>query len=143
MKPNTKVDWTKLDPLLGTMPDPVLAAKLGVSKQRVHQRRNFLGIAKCPYTPETLPKEVQNLLGARTDVALAARFNLPVHQIRACRTRLGLPAYRELHWGDIDRQLGTMPDGKLAKKVGMSPGAVYNRRKAKGIPACCPKGKKK
>jgi uncharacterized Zn-finger protein len=117
-----KIDWSLWQSLLGTMPDNVLAKKIGCPRMTVKNRRDRLGIPVfkkekeeeriCPFCKEVF------------------RVN---HKSQVfCSNKC---AASKIDWNIWKPLLGTMPDADLAKKIGCLGLAVYKKRKTLGVPA--------
>ena len=82
--------------LLGVLPDPVIAERLGVSKQRVHQKRISLGIPAVRTTHAAVWTEKRlTQLGTQPDDALAESWGFGGSTVRRKRWALGIPAFRK------------------------------------------------
>lgn len=88
--------WTgELLALLGTMPDAVLAARLGLHASAVFFARARRGIpAYKPRPPIELTPEQIAQLGTRSDAELARRWDLATSTVRKKRLSLGIPVHR-------------------------------------------------
>lgn len=122
---------------LGKMLDGKLAAKLGVSRQRVSQARIERGI------PRFIPLDVRAYdgeLGTVSDGAISRKHEIPLGTVSGRRVRLGIPAFRGFRWEDVDlREMAkTMTDGAIGKRFGVVLSAVRNARVRLGIPSSFP-----
>jgi hypothetical protein len=82
-----------------------------------------------------LPKTLVKKLGKVSDKSLSEDFGVPVHRIRAERTRRGIPAWQYIQWtAKKIAVLGSMPDEKAAKAVGVTNSAAFSKRVSLGIP---------
>ena len=96
-----------------------------------------------PGPPWTAAEE--QLLGTMKDKDVAARTGRTVSAVSGHRLVLGVPAFvqrsprmESFRWTPAkNRQLGTMPDGKLAAKLGCTLNMVLNQRRRLGIKAFC------
>lgn len=94
-RPGGVVNWTPdMDALLGTMPDEAVAARLGISKLTVSQRRARLGVPsyRSRHRDISWTPEMDALLGTVPDRELAERWGLARATVTARRRRLGIPA---------------------------------------------------
>ena len=73
--------------LLGTMPDPELADRLGVSRTPVKKKRAELGIAAYRAAFPEITSEIAAEFGAISDSALAKRLGVSPSFIRKARLR--------------------------------------------------------
>jgi hypothetical protein len=134
---STKFRWTKQeDRLLGTMSDRDLARQLGIPGHQVRHRRVQRGIPRFGRQGTirwTKPRLAQ--LGQVSDQELA----ISEACVQEKRRELGRPKGPDHRgvWTDprLLRHLGTMSDGQLARQLGLTPGAVRQKRVAMGIPA--------
>ncbi|MCC6873235.1 MAG: hypothetical protein IT378_02910, partial [Sandaracinaceae bacterium] len=84
----------------------------------------------------TLPAALVRRLGEVPDEVLAVRHQIPVGRITRERLRRGIPAYNRLAWNEAEvALLGTMSDAAVARLLGVTTNAVYQRRAALGIAA--------
>lgn len=83
--------------LVGTKPDTVLAAELGISNSRVGQVRQELGIPvyRQAHTKPS-PRPWHLLAGTMTDEELAASGNISKSMVCMYRKKMGIPSYRSL-----------------------------------------------
>ncbi len=129
--------------LLGTMSDPRLARKLGVSPQTVLSERKRRGIAsfrargpRVEWTQERI-----DLLGTDTDRNVAEILGIGRASVALKRAQLGIPASCAPRGGGVRFQwsptsealLGKMPDRAAAEHLGLSLTTVWVRRRALGI----------
>lgn len=119
--------------LFGHHSDERIAQITGRSVQAVQHCRNEKNIP--PYMPKARPwtQAELEMLGTKSDKAVSAAINRSLNAVRNKRTLLGRPPVldgRYHRWTpEEDKQLGTMPDTVLAKKLGVSQEAVWCRRK--------------
>jgi len=143
-------EWNNLDkdpnvaPLLGTMPDPQLAEKLGIKEHRIRQARNKLGIPAFyeemyiygEWTPENLAK-----LGKMSDNALAKLMGISSSSVSKKRQSLEIAPLGikkktgnlGVDWDQWKHLLGTMRDSELAEKIGVTLRMVCHARNKCGI----------
>lgn len=147
--PAKEVEWTPaMDALLGTMPDPDLAAKMGCALTKVRTRRYQLGVSgyrqiitPAPTSEFEWTPAMVSLLGTMSDRALAEKIGCAVTTVRDRRHLAGIPDYRRrntfesrFEWTPtMDALLGTMSDTDLAAKLGCSVNAVNTRRYLLGV----------
>jgi len=129
-----------MDALLGTMPDKVAAAQLGISRSAAKGRRYGLGIppwqSSSPRGRWTL--EVDTLLGTDTDRAVGERVGISTTSITWRRRQLGVPSFgptgRPIKWTpELDALLGELTDREVGDELVISNQAVRNRRHELGI----------
>jgi hypothetical protein len=144
--------WSKkLLKLLGTMPDMVLARRMGVHLTTVSEERRR---RRIPAFRERLPpiqwtSEMINQLGTDFDWAIGERIGLPTHCVRRKRQLLGITAYGEsfsrksynaFRWTEQRISLlGKEPDTQVARHLRVLAGTVWRKRVQLGIPAFEPK----
>jgi hypothetical protein len=139
------VRWTKraLD-LLGTVPDRVIAERLGCSASVVCLKRQEQGIAPGGFQgrpPVAWTPEMDARLGTAPDRVLAEEWGLSFATVFGRRRSLGVPAGRR--WAEprvpftpeMDELLGSLPDNVLAAEWGTTGATVGKRRKQLGVPA--------
>lgn len=126
------IDWDAQP--LGELFDSDLAAKLGCSKQRVHQVRKSRGISALGVDarlPDDLP------YGKVSDVEIAKSIHVSVATVQAKRKSLGIPTWRSTNaprWAEKALPLlGTMPDASVASIAGTTQSSVCRFRKKLGI----------
>ena len=130
--------WTAdEDRLLGTMPDHVLAQRLGCSHQKVTARRHKLGIP--PFRPARRPwsRAEDELLGTMPDKRLARKLNRSVLAVAERRLDKKIPIFdpQRRRWTPADdKLLHERPDPQIAMFLGISRRAVRHRRRRLGIP---------
>jgi hypothetical protein len=132
------------------MPDPVLAKKARLSLSTVAKERRRRGIPPCQrkrpaieWTPEMVA-----VLGTDSDPNVGAMLRIPPWSVRRKRTLLGIPPYTPPpaganpghDWSPREiALLGTMPDQKLADRLGIGVGAVAHKRQVLHISPAKPK----
>lgn len=127
--------------LLGTLSDPELGKRIGISATAVANKRKMLGIkAKLSSKPQKWTQHYLKLLGTEPDASIAYRMKVHPSTVSKKRTELGIPAFVSEHKGiwlnPANRALlGQIPDKELAKKLGITPPAIVYKRKQMGIPA--------
>ena len=79
------------DSLLGTMPDPHVAKRIGVTTEAIRQRRLKLGIG--PYVEPGMPslERFAALVGALSDRYVGELLGVSPAVVRARRLLLGIP----------------------------------------------------
>lgn len=86
---------------LGTVPDNAIGMELGVTRERVRQVREKLGIAahRDTYRDAFFTPEVIALLGTMNDSALSRQLGnvMPTSTIREKRLELGIPRFIQAH----------------------------------------------
>lgn len=90
----------------------------------------------------SLPAKLIRKLGKFPDTALADEFGVPLHHVRRARVDRGIaPANREEYvWNKSQLALlGVVPDFELARRWGLAPNTVGNKRRKLGIPPAIPK----
>lgn len=124
---------------LGTKPDTELAREFGFSATFIRNERNAAGIK--PFRTSAAFKWTQKAiaqLGKIADSDLAIKLGVSVQFVAAKRCSLGIPAKRRPHkidWQDpkVIKLLGTVSDQELARKWGVTSGAVSDARRRRGI----------
>ena len=151
MHPN-RYPWSKAGlKLLGTMPDVVLARRMGIHPNSVSEERRRRQI---PAFRRRLPsiqwtRQMENPLGTDFDWVIAERLGLPTPCVRRKRQLLGITAYGEsfvrssphaFRWTKQQiALLGKESDRKMARRLGISAPAVWRKRVQLGIRALTPK----
>lgn len=89
------INWARIDPLIGTMPDSQLAAQSGVSHTTIANRRRKLGITqKAPQRESSIPWELyDDRLGSEPDTEIARDVGCSKHAVRRRREERGISAY--------------------------------------------------
>lgn len=133
-------------PLLGTMPDSVLAEQNGFDFHQVRWARIRLKIPAF-YEEHThygnWTEENYNLLGKIPDAELAKIVGITYVSVYGMRERLGIPLCpanpdtgpKGVNWDQWTPVLGTKPDSEIAKEVGVTTGMVGMARRKRKIPA--------
>lgn len=81
------------------------------------------------------PGQLIRQLGKKSDQDLATEFHIPVHKIRVERRRRSILAFTYINWTPQRiAVLGTMPDKRAAKLVGVTNSAAFTKRVSLGIP---------
>jgi hypothetical protein len=90
-------DWAQpgIIERLGTVPDSVIAAEVGVTRQRVAQVRERLGIRSS--RSRGYPQEMIDLLGYQPDLEIARAFGVCGNTVSELRRKLGIARYRAPH----------------------------------------------
>ncbi len=126
-------DWTlEEDQLLGTLPDNLLARKLGRLVSAVRHRRGKKRIrVRMLWRPE-----VDRILGTRTDREIALLLGRTLADVFWRRKKLGIPPKaKPRRWTpEEDALLGSKPDEELASAFGRTVQAVVGRRTELGRP---------
>ena len=137
------IDWSKIDPLLGTLSDRALAANVtGVAASSITNRRRKLKIA--PYFQSRVPWEKMiPYFGTLTDAEIGRRFHVPHNRVRYWRLKVGIqtrPGWQR-DCAKKNRKpvydnvlLGIAADATIARALGVSNEAVGSARKVRGIP---------
>lgn len=87
-----RIDWGKVDPLLGTKTDGELAREFGVAICTIAMRRRSFQIPSHTKAAElALTKQIEELVGKVPDSHLAMQFSVPSYIVRRIRERLGVP----------------------------------------------------
>ncbi|HFS8929449.1 TPA: hypothetical protein ACH1VU_006738, partial [Pseudomonas aeruginosa] len=122
---------------LGKEPDSRLAARFGVSREKIKYARAKLKIPAF-ILAEALPNdpEFMALLGNTTDTELAERYKCNPRTISGIRKNAGLPPFSggTPVSPEILECLGKMPDRAIMAKHGLSKNRVQNLRKLHNIP---------
>ena len=142
------VDYTKLDPILGTMTDAAAAAIIGCSSTTVRHRRHAFGIPDfravhgIPKLRIILPSAAVAQLGITPDEQLARAFGVSPQTIGRARASLGISAavppggaVRRINLpSEAIAQLGILSDSQIAKRFNVGKSSVHRLRKRLGIP---------
>ncbi len=145
MRRRANVEWTREKVgLLGTDTDANVAARLGVHRGSVFQRRRILGIpafggggggprAGFHWTARALA-----LLGKGSDRAVAGRLGISETTVCLKRQAVGVPSCNPrpaFNWtAKRLALLGRRPDTELAREFGLNNNTVLSKRRALGIP---------
>lgn len=136
--PQERIAWTaEMLALLGAVPDRTIARRFKMTNESVKHKRDELGLA---------PHQQKSRMIVRTR-ALAAILKLPNRELRArygigkgtalkLRREFGIPTpdARNHRWTpERLSRLGTEPDARLAHEMGLTPGAVSDKRRRLGI----------
>lgn len=133
--------WTpKLEALLGTATDEVIAAQLQVTPAMVGHRRRRLGIPSFRRTSSVWTQVADALLGTASDSKVAAQLQIHPSSVKERRNKLGIPAYNPSFVWTPEKValLGTELDPVIARKLGIGSTQVQKRRIKLGIPAFRP-----
>ena len=122
---------------LGVDSDLNISLDYNVSRQRVHQIRQRLGI-ECSFKPFVFPEEAAPSLGTMSDKALAERLETTPYNIRIEREKRGIPVFEYVPQNEekikaVAHLVGVISDPKVAKMIGVPPQAIYNYRQKYGI----------
>lgn len=124
-------------PLLGEVPDNVIAQKFDIARTTVVKIRKKHGIPPF-FSFNVNWEEIDPLLGTRPDREIADAFGLSQSPLVLRRQKLGIPPFdtsrRRLDWEAIDPMLGTKSDTDIAAKFNASPLTIAKRRRGLGIP---------
>ena len=147
MAERTNIDWGLIDSLI-KMPVAKLATRFGVSRAAIYARRRTLAKGP-PQRPVRTPwDEIDELLRGQTVSVkeIAKRFSLTDSAIYKRRRVLGFtranlkelnlpPSTSKGSWAEIDPMLraAEVPIAALAKRFGITPGAIYKRRRKLGL----------
>lgn len=136
LPPANRFRWTRpLVKLLGTMPDPALAKRLGLGRGAVQQERVRRGISAWrPFRRVAWTEDAVALLGTDTDAVVATALGVSQAAVWAKRRSLGIPSFfamgrpsfRWTKWAIS--QLGTAPDREVARRLGLSQDSVRIKR---------------
>ena len=141
---NQEIQWTKwMIEQLGQVPDGRLAREYEISDMVVKIKRIEMGIfpfgkSEMDRSPE-LPKEVIDLIGKVPDKQISDQFNVSRQSIRVYRALNAIPLAKYVvptdhPWQEHETaMLGTISDGALARKLGITPEQVCYRRRSLGI----------
>ncbi len=118
------------EPLLGKVPDTVLAEKHGVHITSVAMARWKRGITA--WKGMEVDWNAETRLGNVPDEVLAEEYGVTVASVWAARRCRGIPQL-PYPW-DLEPLLGKVPDAELARKHGVHPAAVAGARRRQGLP---------
>ena len=132
--------WTaQEDALLGTMPDELLAARLGRPLSGVLTRRHDLNLPTFAPKVRLWTPEEDALLGTDLDKAIAIRLGVRRAVVGARRDHLGIPPFGRNFWTPAElSQLGSAPDKVIAERLGRSVQSVKLQRLRRKIRRCQP-----
>ena len=127
---------------MGTLPDPIIAERLGLGPTTITRRRLELGIE--PWQ-NGLPVEwttgMLNLLGNVPDRQIAIEYEINPTTVKMKRLELGIPPFGKKHLdpipdlpADVLNLAGSVPDKKLADNYGVSRSAIRSYRLQEQIP---------
>lgn len=119
---------------LGTVPDRMIAEKLGLAVNTVRRKRerSDLKLDRRGMPPEAVP-----LLGVLNDMQIAIKFGRSYETALRWRVSHGKKSVSmRKAWSEAEiKQLGTMPDVVLARILVRRPRDVKVKREALQIPA--------
>ena len=121
---------------LGKEPDGEIAPDYGLSKRRVCQIRIGLGIQGYCSPKITLTEDLKYKLRYYSDNELAKQYKASPSRFKELRASAGIHLYTHSHvWAPEDvEQLGTVPDGVIAERLGISLRQVLRQRQKLQIP---------
>ena len=134
------IEWTtEMISLLGKVRDPVVARRFGVSLDQICRQRALLNIPPCTphlrltaWTPQML-KDVRDMEPAQ--FVLKHKISLGVVSRKRRGMGLAEPRPPRINWtAEMIARLGTVPDGILARELGIRPKTVWAKRSRLGIP---------
>lgn len=149
---NLEIAHPGLKERLGTETDEAIGRRYGLTRARVHQIRQRLGIPCFEFGRredliKTKLEAIEQELGQKSDYVLAKEHHLPVDRIRKKRVELGLPTAKVAFQNDtlakIKDRLGKVSDSSLARELGISVNSIFQWRKAAGIPCFKPSPRSK
>lgn len=129
-RPRITWDRSKLA-LLGTMADATLAAKLGVTRTTVTNKRLELKIAAFVTQKDHKWKPAdKKLLGVISDLHLSKKLGICSSQVRNMRLKLGIKAYQNKtdFPDEAVKLLGVEPDSHISELFGVSAALVARER---------------
>lgn len=130
--PASAIDWSLVDPLLGTMSDAELSRTLNINLNAITSRRCRQGIDAF----NTIDwNAIDHLLGTASDQDIASRFGVTRQTIRKRRNKTSVPAFISLDWSKVDPILGKKNDREIAEEFGVSQASIRKRRAKLGIPS--------
>lgn len=131
-----EIKYPGITTLLRTHNNAAIADVYGVSRERIRQIRDSVGIERAT-TQYVLPPDKEYLLGHVPDVQLAKGLGVPTWFVRRERLRAGIPvSSRTPHYesviGRVHDRVGTVSDRNLARELGLpiSQVSAYRRRHA-------------
>jgi hypothetical protein len=124
---------------LGREPDARIAGDLGLTKERVAEKRRQLGIPPQRRWRRWTAEETA-LLGTAPDPVVARRIGRATGQVSAKRGSLGIPrvgpALRRRWRRQEIALLGTASDAEVAERLGRPMNSVRLKRRSLRIPPC-------
>lgn len=136
--PHKRITWTaEMIGLLGTRTDVDCARRFRMTKDSVKLKRDELGIPAVESKPAIARTAALAKLLQLPNRELRTRYDLNKGTALKLRREFGIrtPDGRNRRWTAARRtQLGQQPDARLAKKMGLTPGAVGAKRRTLGIP---------
>jgi hypothetical protein len=94
LKPDQKVEWAKVQHLLGKVPDTQIAARLGISNTVVRKHRLATARKSVERHKVIIWAAYDHLLGKMTDTELAYKIGCDRTTVSARRKKLGIPSYK-------------------------------------------------
>lgn len=135
--------------LLGKMSDARLARLAGIGEEAVARARARRGIAPWQRRSGFVwQAHAVALLGTASDGDVAAALAIPRWQVKNKRHQLGIPPFVPPPHAAVNRRkwtpaaaalLGTMPDGQLARRLGLSVSTVATERRRRGVAPFTPR----
>jgi hypothetical protein len=92
------IDWTPIDPLLGTMTDRAVADNFGISSCSVCYRRKELQIPPFGRSTKPIDSPLTPLLGVVPDIDLAKAMGVCRERVRQLRERKKIPKFNMMHF---------------------------------------------
>jgi hypothetical protein len=131
------IRWTAtMTRQLGTVPDQALAGRLGIGIGAVRLARERRGIPPArPYRAKVVRSDALRPELARPNEVAARRTGVSVATITTLRRELDVPPPpRPTVWKKrVLARLGKVPDGTLARELGLKPSTVQRKRQKRGI----------
>jgi hypothetical protein len=132
-----RIRWTPaMIRLLGTRPDPELARKFGVGVRSVQDKRRTLRIRARSFHGFVVRTSRLRALLRLPNRVLKAKHGLSSAILAKLRKEFGFGRPPVVWSKEVLARLGKEPDTTVARRVGVTPGAVAHRRRRLGIPAC-------
>lgn len=133
-----EVKYPGIKALLRTHNNSAIADVYGVSRERIRQIREAIGIERVS-TPHAVTQDKAALLGRVSDTRLAQDLGVPVWVVRRERLRAGIPtSSRTPHYetviGGVHDRVGTVSDRQLARELAVPVNQVVAYRRRHGIP---------
>lgn len=89
-----KIDWTLIDPLIGTRPDSAIAREFGVSHTIIARRRRLLGKEKAPERESSINWVLYDaMLGTESDVDVAKKLGCSKRTVQRRRNELNIKPF--------------------------------------------------
>ncbi|MEC8306834.1 MAG: hypothetical protein VXZ72_03155, partial [Chlamydiota bacterium] len=127
---------------VGTLPDSQIAEQYVLSRERIRQIRNRLGIKRSQGRPQGISDDMVSLLGTETDAYLAEKWGVSTPCVQKWRQDRGIPSFRASNRqkkddliGSVHHLLGKVPDSEIVAMLGhgTTNQQVYEYRKRHGI----------